>query len=325
MPGYARKRGERANGSTKWQARWRHPVTQERRERTFRTKALAEQWIRRMDADADAGSYIDPRKSDQRFSAVADAWRRSWADLEPKTRAGYESILQTHLLPEFGDRRVSAITPERVESYLRRLTSAGMKPGTVRSVYAALRAALNTAVRLRMIGANPCIGVKLPRAHAHEMLFLSAEQADTLAEAIHPHFRVLVYTAAYTGLRAGELGGLRRRDIDLLRGRLTVNQALKDLTGARLPEQERRLTFGPTKTHARRAIKLRRSCATNSPSTWRRARPKLMRSCSRCRPARQSVTPTSIAATTGRRSARRCRPSFTAFASTTSGIRARHC
>lgn len=256
MPGYARARGKRANGTTKWQARWRHPVTQERRERTFRTKVLAEQWIRRMDADADSGSYIDPRKSDQRFSAVADAWRDSWMDLEPKTRAGYESILRTHLLPEFGDRRVSAITPARVESYLRRLTDAGMKPGTVRSVYAALRAALNTAVRLRMIAANPCIGVKLPRAHAHEMLFLGAEQVATLAEAIHPHFRVLVYTAAYTGLRAGELGGLRRRDLDLLRGRLTVSQSLKDLTGARLPDHERRLTFGPTKTHARRAITL---------------------------------------------------------------------
>ncbi len=131
-----------------------------------------------------------------------------------------------------------------------------MAPGTVRSVYAALRAALNTAVRLRMVAANPCVGVKLPRPSQTSMLFLSAEEVRTLAETIHPHFRVLIYVAAYTGLRAGELGALRRGRVDLLRGRLSVEEALKDLTGARLPEGERTLIFGPTKTHARRAITL---------------------------------------------------------------------
>jgi integrase len=80
------------------------------------------------------------------------------------------------------------------------------------------------------------------------MLFLSAGEVTALAEVIHPHFRVLISTAAYTGLRAGELGGLRREDIDLLHGTLTVRQALKDVNG--------RLEFGPTKTHAQRRITL---------------------------------------------------------------------
>jgi integrase len=80
------------------------------------------------------------------------------------------------------------------------------------------------------------------------MLFLSSAEVGKLAEAIHPHFRVLIYTAAYTGLRAGELGGLRREDVDFLHGTLTVRQALKDVNG--------RLEFGPTKTHAQRRITL---------------------------------------------------------------------
>jgi integrase len=48
-----------------------------------------------------------------------------------------------------------------------------------------------------------------------------------LAAAIDPHYRVLIYTAAYTGLRAGELWGLRRMDVDLLRGVLHVRQTVK--------------------------------------------------------------------------------------------------
>jgi integrase len=69
-----------------------------------------------------------------------------------------------------------------------------------------------------------------------------------VAEAIDPQYRVLVYTAAYTGLRAGELGGLRRADVDLLRGVLHVRRALKDVNG--------RLELGPTKTRAQRTVSL---------------------------------------------------------------------
>lgn len=258
MPGHSRFRGRRADGTPKWQARWRHPATHDRREKTFPTKRLAELWIKKMDSEAWQGTYIDPRKGETRYSVVADAWRESWVALEPKTRAGYESLLVTHLLPEFETARVSAITHERVERYLRKLSDGGMAAGTVRSIYAALRASLNTAVRLRMISANPCVGVKLPRAPEHEMTFLTAEEVRAVAETINPHFRVLVYTAAYTGIRAGELHALRRRDVDLLRGRLLVERSLADLSGSRLPEAERKLTFGSTKNHSKRSVSLPR-------------------------------------------------------------------
>ena len=75
---------------------------------------------------------------------------------------------------------------------------------------------------------------------ASDRAFLSASEVQALAEAITPHFRTLIYVAAYTGLRAGELGALRRRDVDLLHGSLTVERALKDVSG--------QLIFGPTKT-----------------------------------------------------------------------------
>ena len=57
-----------------------------------------------MDTDAPRGDYIHPRRSDKPFSAGAETWRQSWIALEPKTRAGYESILAAHPMPQFGDR-----------------------------------------------------------------------------------------------------------------------------------------------------------------------------------------------------------------------------
>ena len=214
-----------------------------------------------MDTDAYAGQAIDPRRGDRPFREVADAWRASWIGLEPKTRAGYESILTHHLLPEFGSKRLASITPEAIERHVADLSREGAAPGTVRGIHAALRASLNTAVRLRMIPMNPAVGVKLPRAVKRDMVVLTPEEVTALANhpAITPHYRLLILTAAYTGLRAGELGALRVRDIDLLHNRVTVSRALKDLTGARVPAAERRLTFGPTKTHATRTVSLPKS------------------------------------------------------------------
>jgi integrase len=94
----------------------------------------------------------------------------------------------------------------------------------------------------------PGPGVKLPRARRKEPVFLTAEEVGALADAITPHYRILVHMAAYTGLRAGEIHGLRRCDVDVLRGVIHVRQALKDVGGHQ--------HFGPTKTHDSRTVSL---------------------------------------------------------------------
>ncbi|MDP9420782.1 MAG: tyrosine-type recombinase/integrase [Actinomycetota bacterium] len=78
------------------------------------------------------------------------------------------------------------------------------------------------------------------------MRFLSAvNKVRELAEAIHPWFRTWVYFAAYTGLRWSEMLGLRRKDVDLLRGRVRVEQQIIEV-------RSKFLGFGPVKTDAGR-------------------------------------------------------------------------
>ena len=250
MPGHVRSRGKRDDGSTKWQARWRHPSDPRVRvERVFKTKRDAERWLARQETRVDDGTFINPRRSERPFSEVYDAWRSSWVGhLQPLTTDRYEQTWRAHLEPEFGGRKTNAITHEAVQRYVDRLRDEGKGPATIRKIHAVLSAMFTEGIRLGVVQTNPCRHVRLPRAPHREMLFLSSAEIGKLADAIHPHFRALVYTAAYTGLRAGELGGLRREDVDLLHGTLTVRQALKDVNG--------RLEFGPTKTHAQRRITL---------------------------------------------------------------------
>ncbi len=196
------------------------------------------------------GTYVSPRQSERPFSDVLDAWRETWAGrLSPTTSLRYESIISNYLKPEFGRIPVGRIDHATVQRYITRLArSPNLAPGTVRNVYAVLRTAMAKGVRLGMVKVNPCTDIDLPRARREEMLFLTADEVRAVAETIDPHYRVLIYTASYTGLRAGELAGLQRRDVDLLRGVVHVRRALKDVNG--------RLELGPTKTHAQRTIAL---------------------------------------------------------------------
>ncbi len=181
-------------------------------------------------------------------------------------RAGYEAILQKHVLPRFGGAKVGAVTTEAVQRYVNGL-AAGKAPNTVRRVYSVLRSVLRVAVERRYIAVNPCDAVKLPRkgsaaagregARPARMLFLSPPEVRTLADAMPEPYRLPVYVAAYCGLRAGELWTLRRRDVDLLHGVLHVERALKEVnTSAEFLAGDKGLVFGPTKKQAARAVSL---------------------------------------------------------------------
>ena len=197
-----------------------------------------------------AGTWVDPRKAERKFAEVVDAWKESWSNRIASTTASlYEGILAGYLIPTFGEVPIGRIDHGAVQRYVNRLTAAGLAPGTVRNIYAVLRNALNRGVRLEWIRANPCTNIDLPRQRREEMLFLTADEVRLVAEQIDAHYRVLVYTAAYTGLRSGELLALRRQDADLLRGVIHVRRALKDVNG--------HLEFGDVKTaQSRRTVSL---------------------------------------------------------------------
>lgn len=236
-----------------WQARIPDPArpgTTHKLERTFRTKVEAEAWAASQITDRQRGEWVDPRKAERTFAEVVETWKESWPNrLGSGTASLYSGILNTYLLPAFGQAAIGRIERGGVQGFVNKLTSDGLAPGTVRNVYACLRNALNTAVKLDWIKVNPCNNVDLPRARREEMLCLTADEVRLLAEKIDPHYRVLVYVAAYTGLRAGELLALQRQDVDLLRGVVHVRRALKDVDGV--------LEVGQVKTaSSRRSVTL---------------------------------------------------------------------
>jgi integrase len=221
--------------------------------------------------------------------------RIKWAALEPRSRARYEQIVRQHLMPEFGEAKVGDITREWVRDYLAGLTTNGQvatitdrdgnrKPnpragqpyaaGTIHKVRTTLSSIMSEAVERKMVTSNPCHSIKrndfrdVVQDEPRKMEFLTPDQIDALADAIDldrkgqrrpgregNRYRVLVLTAAYTGLRASELHALRVRDIDLENGLLTVSRSLKEWKNSALGEPGVAI-FGTTKTKKPRSVEL---------------------------------------------------------------------
>jgi integrase len=263
VAGHITKR--RVESGKPWRARYPDPTRggTAQIERKFDTKREAERWLNEQKVAVQRGTHIDPSQASRRFADIVDAWRGTWIELEPKTKAGYDNMLNKHVLPRWRDAQIGAVSADSIQAWVNELAESGRAPGTIAHVYGVVRSVLRVAVERRYITINPCDAVRLPRRSSYgergapkEMLFLTAPEVQQLAEAIDPHYRVLVYTAAYSGMRAGELGALRRRDVDLLHGRLNVNRALKEInsTSPTLSAGDKGLIFGATKTGKCRVI-----------------------------------------------------------------------
>lgn len=229
--------------------RYRAPNHRER-SKSFRRKVDAERFASTVEVQILRGEWVDPRLGRTSFGDWAGRWMPTTAALKPTTRAGYESLLRTYLLPAFGRSAIARIEAVHVREWIAELVSSGLSPSRVRQCYFLFSNIMQAAVHSGYIARTPCVGVKLPRVTRAEMRFLSAEELSALAEAVAAPYSTLIYVLGYGGLRWGEVAALRRSRCELLRARLRVRESLADVDG--------HLYFGPTKTYKARDVVLPR-------------------------------------------------------------------
>ena len=126
---------------------------------------------------------------------------------------------------------ISRLTPESLRRLMAELTAAGYASETVAKTMRWVRLTLNQAVSDRRLLSSPASGIRLPKPRRSDMRLLNPLEVVLLADALPDRYRSLPLVAAYTGLRWGELAGLRVADIDMLRRRMTVRSALIEATG----------------------------------------------------------------------------------------------
>lgn len=193
---------------------------------------------------------------------------------EGTTLKDQEMVVRVHLAPFFGETPVQRIDAARVEAFIRHLqTKKGqgrrggklLSPKTIANYLGALSVLLNFAVKKKWIAASPMAAVDLPRAKTDQPLdhlqFLEPHEVATLIEHVAPGAyreldRALYAMATYTGLRQGELRGLRWEHVDF--GRSLVH-VMEGFTRGRSssPKGKRRRTVPLAPTAAQMLLELR--------------------------------------------------------------------
>ncbi len=253
--------GKRGNGEGSitrrkgggWSAQYVVYTSEGRKRRTLygKTRAEVAAKLSKALADREGGLVFDA--GNLTVGEYLDRWLKDSVrgTVRISTFERHEQIIRAHLMPSFGRMKLKALTPAHVRSLHREKLDAGLAPATVRKIHSTLHKALSQAVADGLIPRNAA-DVKAPRPAPEEMRPLSESEARTfldIAREAGDRFEALYVLAITTGLRRGELLGLRWDDADLDRGTLRVGRALVREGG--------RHVLGETKTRrGRRRVNL---------------------------------------------------------------------
>lgn len=170
--------------------------------------------------------------------------------VSPNTVSNYRAVATRHIIPTLGRTRLAKLTPFDVQRLMRSKLDSGLSPRTVRLIRGVLVQAIGQAERWGLVGRNVAALTDGPRLSQKEGRALTPLQARQLLEASEGHRLEACFVLMLAlGLRRGEALGLPWKSVDLKRGVIKINQALKRENGS--------LLLGEVKTRgSRRSMNL---------------------------------------------------------------------
>jgi integrase len=144
--------------------------------------------------------------------------------VRPTTAASYATIVENRLIPALGSVRLCRLSPEHIQSHLAAERRCGRAASTIRQSLRILRIALERARAFGWVDDNAARRVATPRVERSAIVPLAPADVRALLRAAKGRPVEQVVTLGLTGLRAGEVRGLRWNDIDLVRRLVHIRQ-----------------------------------------------------------------------------------------------------
>ncbi len=224
--------------SGRYQARYTGPDGREyKAPTTFRTKMDAQSWLidRRREIDRELWSppgsmaQIAAKKAnDTTFKEYAENWLKfrtvKGRPLAPKTKADYQDLLNLHVYPTFGDKKLQEISMEQIDAWYAKLCP---DHETMRArTYGHVRTIFKTAhERDRLIAENPCF---IPGAgtvrRKKKIRTATIPEVETIMGEMPIELRAMILFGTWCTLRYSECIELRRKDIDMVDGIVMVRR-----------------------------------------------------------------------------------------------------
>lgn len=230
------------------------PVTGRRRrvqQTVHGSKRDAERALARLVVEVEGGMLVDLSRERLDSYLVKQFLEKARTRLRPETWVRYESLIRIHISPAIGSIPLSKVRPQHVDQMMRAMAKGGGAPSSVRQAYRVLSRALKEAVRLQLIPANPAERVDPPRVGRADLeVPTRATLTALLGSMAGTRWAVPIAFDIATGLRRGELLGLRWSAIDFDGQTVRVNWELQRHKGKGLVFVE------PKTNRARRQVEL---------------------------------------------------------------------
>jgi integrase len=200
------------------------------------TKKKAREELRKTEDSIQKGSYLAPAKvpvfsSEKDKKGVAEIWLKAKKpDIRYSTFRNYEGHITNHLRPYFGAIRITRINYTSIERFIQHCQDEGVSIPTLKKVLRTLGAIMTYACKRRFIDYNPVRDIEKPKGKSHykedeEMHTLAPEQILALFNATEDvQYKTLFMVAALSGMRQGEVLGLKWQDIDWEDGQIHVKR-----------------------------------------------------------------------------------------------------
>jgi integrase len=230
----------------------RDPITGKRRQTTrrgFATKKEAEKAASELIAQAEKGVNI----INQNISL--EEYLKDWIELSAKrkvketTLKNYIRAINHRIIPALGKIPLRKLTAAQCQQFINALIDEGLSERYIEYIYTVLYGALQKAIEWDLILVNPLIKVDVPRGRKRKYMTWTREELNrflSFAKLENIIYYTAFLTAAHTGMRRGELLGLKWQDIDFEHARIHIQRNLiYDEDGFR---------FGDLKTEASQRI-----------------------------------------------------------------------
>lgn len=184
--------------------------------------------------DISKGCYIEPSK--ETFGCWLQEWLITYAlpTVKQSTYVSYEGYIRIHLLPELGETMLTALNREQIQRFFNKKSAGsadkkGLSPKSLKNIYNMLNSTLEQAVTNEKIIRNPLRGIKLPKIVKKEIRILETDEQTKLQTAARnspePQAFGIIFTLS-TGVRLGELLGLKQSDLNYQRHSVIVRRTV---------------------------------------------------------------------------------------------------
>lgn len=241
--GFLKKRGNR------WYCVFDIPTDNGKRKQkwvaAYMDKARSEKLLTKLENQVNEGKYIEP--SEQPLGEYLTEWLRSKkGNLSDQTYDQYKYFCELYIIPKLGHRKLGRLKTSHIKSFYNELReSSSLSAGSIYRLHTAFKSAMSSAMEDEMIPKNPTKYKDAPKKPEDEMKYWNEESAWKFLEvAEEDRTYIAFYLAIKTGMRQGEILGLKWNDIDLEKQTISVQRQLKhDGSGFKPPKNNSKRTF----------------------------------------------------------------------------------